>query len=106
MGRLIQNGGCFDYTNTGETTILSGDPVVVGDLVGVAVRAIEPGELGAVSVEGIYELTKDNAAIALGAAVYVTTAGKATASATNAKKAGYAVAAAAAGDATVKVILR
>ena len=106
MGRLIQNPGTFDYTNAGDAAILSGDPVVVGEIVGIAVRRIEPGELGALSVEGIYELEKDTAAITLGAAVYVNAAGKATATSTSAVKAGYAVAEAAASDATVKVMLR
>ena len=106
MGRLIQNPGTFDYINTGDAAILSGDPVIVGEIVGIAVRRIEPGELGALSVEGIYELEKDTAAITLGAAVYVNSAGKATATSTSAVKAGYAVAEAAASDATVKVMLR
>lgn len=107
MGKLIQNPGCFDYTNAGETAIKSGDVVIVGDIVGVAIRAIAPGETGAVSVEGIYELDKDDAAITLGAEVYInTTSGKASATSTGGKKAGYAVAAAAATDTTVQVILR
>ena len=106
MGRLIQNGGCFDYTNATQNTIKSGDPVVVGSIVGVAVRAIPAGETGALSVEGIYEFAKDNAAITLGAAVYINSSGKATATSTSATQAGYAVKAAAAGDATVQVILR
>lgn len=107
MGKLIQNPGCFDYTNAGETAIKSGDVVIVGDIVGVAIRAIAPGETGAVSVEGIYELDKDDAAITLGAEVYInTTSGKASATSTGGKKAGYAVAAAAAADTSVQVMLR
>lgn len=107
MGRLLQNPGCFDYVNTGEAAIKSGDVVIVGDLVGVAIRTIEPGATGAISVEGIYELEKDSAAIDLGAEVYITTStGKASATSTGGKKAGYAVAAAAASDTTALVMLR
>ena len=107
MGRLLQNPGVFDYVNTTESIIKSGDPVVVGDLVGVAVRAIGVGELGAVSVEGIYELEKDSAAIDLGAEVYInTTSLKASATSAGGKKAGYCVKAASAADPYVQVLLR
>lgn len=56
MGKLIQNAGCYNWTNTGSETVKSGDPVVNGSLFGCAVRAIEPGELGAIQVDGIWEL--------------------------------------------------
>lgn len=107
MGRLIQNGGCFDWTNSGASAIDSGTAVIVGDLVGVAVRDIPVGATGALSVEGIYELAKDTAAITLGAKVYIVSAsGKASATSTSAKFAGYCVKAAGADDTTVQVLLR
>lgn len=56
MGKLIQNAGCYDWTNSGDTAIPSGTPVVNGSLFGCAIRTIEPGELGAIQVDGIWEL--------------------------------------------------
>ncbi|MBQ9372153.1 MAG: DUF2190 family protein [Thermoguttaceae bacterium] len=103
---LLQNPGVFDYTNATNQVIKSGDPVVVGELAGVAVRAIGVGETGAVSVGGIYEFEKDNGEIALGAPVYVgATSGKVTATNQGAKI-GYCVKAAAASESFAQVMLR
>jgi predicted RecA/RadA family phage recombinase len=56
MAKLIQNAGCYDWLNSGETAIPSGAPVVNGSLFGFAIREIKPGELGAIQTDGIWDI--------------------------------------------------
>lgn len=103
--RYIQRGESIDYTP--ETDVAAGDIVKVGGLVGVAKLDIKAGELGALALVGIYEITTNSTAIAAGAMVSVDPAtGKVCAQdASGAVKFGHAVAAAGAGDSTVLVRL-
>ena len=69
--RMIQKGDTIDYTPTNFCP--AGYVVVQGDLVGVANVDINKGELGAISVTGIFELPKaagSGSAISVGTKVY------------------------------------
>jgi len=57
----IQAGEVIDYTAGAD--ISSGDVVAVGNLVGVAITDIANGEVGAVAIEGVFELPKVSAAV-------------------------------------------
>ena len=57
----IQAGEVIDYTAGAD--ISSGDVVVVGNLVGVAITDIADGEVGAVGISGVWELPKVSAAV-------------------------------------------
>lgn len=75
MLNLIACGEVFDYTIPASTTIASGDPVLIGDVLGIAVTGSSTeGDVIAVQVEGVFEITKrahaSTAAIAQGAKVY------------------------------------
>ncbi|GHT47873.1 hypothetical protein AGMMS49965_26060 [Bacteroidia bacterium] len=107
MKNLVEDGKTIKYTVAGAD-VKSGDPVVIGSLVGVAVTDGAVGDTIAVALEGVYSLPKDSAAITKGAKAYVkVTEGVAavTATATGATLAGYAFEAAAAGDSFVFVKL-
>jgi len=100
----IQPGEVMDYA--ASSAIASGDVVVVGQRVGVALNDIASGDVGPVQVAGVFEVTKDGAvALAAGALVYWdAAAGNADDTDTNPLM-GYAFAAAATADATVLVKL-
>lgn len=104
----IQAGEVIDYTAGAD--ISSGDVVVVGNLVGVAITDIANGEVGAVGIDGVWELPKVSAAvIAAGETVnYDVSAGEfddnaATAATGDLTGGCVAVEAAGNGDTTVKV---
>lgn len=107
MGKLIQNAGCYDWLNTGETAIASGDPVVNGSLFGCAVRTIEPGTLGAIQVDGIWELPIASATTAsIGAPAYWdATNSQVTATASTNLPIGKFVKASVSGETTCQVML-
>ena len=108
MADTVQKGMYLDHTASGA--IAAGDVVVIGSLVGVAPRPIANGAVGTVAVEGVYAMPKPSAGVAsetisAGAVVYwYATSGVATAAVTGVK-AGYAVAQAVTGSATVNVKL-
>tara|TARA_B100000459_G_scaffold52626_1_gene28140 strand:- start:10522 stop:10845 length:324 start_codon:yes stop_codon:yes gene_type:complete len=60
MKNFVQNGNSLDLV--ASSSYSSGDIVIEGNLVGVAVTDIASGETGAVSVSGVYEFTKESAA--------------------------------------------
>lgn len=68
QGLLISKGATIDYTPTADTA--AGQVVVVGSLVGVATTAISANVLGALHVEGVFDVVKANGAISAGAIVY------------------------------------
>ena len=55
---FIKHGDEFDYTNGGSAGIKSGDVVVIGDVVGVALTDILVGSTGTVQVAGVATLAK------------------------------------------------
>lgn len=52
----VQEGCAVDYLAPGD--LASGDVVVQGDLVGVAVLGLQAGTLGSLVVEGIFDFPK------------------------------------------------
>ncbi|WP_421921599.1 capsid cement protein [Marinobacter salarius] len=58
-----QKGEVIDFTNGTGSDIASGEVVVVGNLVGVAITDIADTEIGAVGIEGVWELPKVSAAV-------------------------------------------
>jgi predicted RecA/RadA family phage recombinase len=102
---FIQRGDVMDYVAT--AAVVSGQVVLFGVRVGVAITDIAIGQQGAVQVEGVWELAKnppDN--IAQGALLYWDNVNSrfTTTSAGN-TLAGYAYAAAAATTTTVRIKL-
>lgn len=70
-GYFIQRGEVLDYRNDTSDVITYGDVIVLGARVGVAESDIAVGQLGVVSVSGVYQLPATAAdSIAMGAAVY------------------------------------
>lgn len=110
----ICKGEVLDWVNTGEDTVFSGAPVVVGSILGVATVDIPAGKSGVVSISEVWELPKAAVAVAQGAPLYfdkdgdpaggVVGSGALTPTAADIT-AGFAYEAAAAADATVKIIL-
>lgn len=100
-----QRGESLDYTNSGSAKIEAGTVIVFGTRIGVAGCDILPGEIGSLHVEGVFEFPlAASTAVTAGAAVYWdATNSVITTTSTNNTLAGYAVKAAASGDATVLV---
>jgi predicted RecA/RadA family phage recombinase len=102
MKNFVSNGTTVDYTATAAVT--SGDPVLVGAVLGVAVGDMAIGDAGVLSVEGVFTLPKGAVAITKGAQVYWDdTNSVVTTTATDNTACGKAFAAAASGDATVDI---
>lgn len=102
---FIQEGKTIALTNAGTEEIASGELVVVGDLVAVAITDIAVADTGDGFTEGVFQLPKLAAdVIAAGQKVY-SLDGTIQLDATDAVYAGYAWEAAAAGDTVVSVKL-
>ena len=99
-----QRGETIDYTAT--KAVSNGDVVDLATRIGVAGNDIAANETGAVHVVGVFEIPKATGEITLGATVYWDKIAKSitTTSGSN-TPAGWAVAAAKNGDATVLVKL-
>ena len=107
MATYVAPGNSIDYTP--GSAVSAGDVVVVGDIVGIAARDIAASALGALAVEGVFAVAKattSTSAITAGAKLYWDASGEVvTTTAGSNKVIGYAIAAAAATDATVNVKL-
>lgn len=106
MKNFVQKGDVIEHTLTEEVS--AGDPVVIGDLVGVAVNDGESGDVISVNLTGVYELPKTTGAdtgFSQGATLYLTAGGNLTETSTDNTEAGKAFADAADGDATALVKL-
>ncbi|MGE0606557.1 MAG: DUF2190 family protein [Pirellulales bacterium] len=103
----MQAGDYIDYTPGAD--LASGDVVVQGDLIGVAVRPITANTPGALAVTGVFDFAKatgGGTAITAGALVYwADGANQATTTSAGNKLLGKCVKAAADADATVRVRL-
>jgi predicted RecA/RadA family phage recombinase len=55
---LIACGDVFDYTVPANTTINSGDPVLMADIMGAAITSGVTDDVIAVQVEGVFEFPK------------------------------------------------
>jgi predicted RecA/RadA family phage recombinase len=64
----VQKGSSIDYTPAAN--VASGDVIVQGDLVGVAVRPIEANTLGSLAVAGVFDFPKAAGAITAGARLF------------------------------------
>jgi predicted RecA/RadA family phage recombinase len=107
MTKFNSKGDTINYTPSAD--VAAGDVVVIGSLIAVASLGIAANTLGAVNVEGVFELPKAiTGAIGAGALVYwddtaeVVTTTEGTPALT---QVGYTVAAAAETDPTVLVKL-
>ena len=58
----IYSGDVVDYTN-GGSAIASGDVVVIGQQIGVALTAIANGETGSVALDGVFTVPKVSGAV-------------------------------------------
>jgi len=106
----VQQGASIDYTPSGAVS--AGDVVVLRDLIGIAKLDIAASALGALAIEGVFDVAKDDDAttgtiFALGQGVYWdATNEQATPEPAGMKYMGIAVAAAAKTAATVRVSLQ
>jgi predicted RecA/RadA family phage recombinase len=82
-----QDGHTLDFLNAGAAAILSGEPVAVGALVGVAHDAIPPGEWGVLHTTGVFVLPKAAEAVTTGQKLWLVD-GTLTATAGETKAAG------------------
>ncbi|MBX3422011.1 MAG: DUF2190 family protein [Pirellulaceae bacterium] len=105
FAQFVQQGEAIDYTPNADLS--AGSVVVQGDLVGITKRDIKAGQLGAISVEGVFDIAKEpTAPIAAGAKLYWDAGNdQAVTTATGNKLLGKAVAAAGVNSATVRVRL-
>lgn len=104
MATYVHDGMTIDHTPSGA--VAAGDVVVVGSIVGVAPRAIAANALGAIQIEGVFDIAKDGNEITAGAAVYYDESeSEIVTTASGNVFCGHAIAAAAAGAATVRVKL-
>lgn len=86
--------------------IAAGQVVIAGSLVGVAMEPIANGVLGSIRVSGVFDVAKTaSVTFAVGAPVYFNEAANTAGSTNTHALIGYAVKAALAGDATVRVLL-
>ncbi len=110
----IQAGLAVDYTPSGAA-VAAGQVVVQNNMVGIAKTPIADGALGALATSGVFDVVKKTGAINAGASVYwhptedpvdgTAGSGAAQAASSGATWMGYAVAAAASGDQTVRVLV-
>jgi predicted RecA/RadA family phage recombinase len=102
---FVQDGKYIDHTPGGA--LVSGDVVVQGDLVGVVLRPLAAGELGALAVDGVFDFTKNTGvAYTVGQILYWDdTNNVVTATALGNKQIGKVVRAAATTDTTVRMRL-
>ena len=71
MAQYVQEGDYIDYTPGSDLS--AGDVVVQGDLIGIAKGDIAANTLGALAVEGVFDVPKTtgvSTAITAGASVY------------------------------------
>lgn len=105
MARFVQQGAALDYTPS--AAVAAGDVVLMGSVgIGVAQTAIAANVKGSLIVDGVIEHAKAAGAVTAYAKVYWDNTNKVlTTSASGNTLAGYAVAAAASGDATAVIKL-
>lgn len=98
-----QRGESLDYKNGTDAVIEANTVIDLATRIGIVGTTINPGEVGSLHVTGVYQLPKTGTAeIAMGAAVTFDGDGITTGTGT---PAGYAAAAAEAGDAFILVKL-
>jgi len=105
MARFVQEGEAIDYTP--GSALAAGAVVVIGSVgIGIAQTAIAANAKGSLRVDGVIEHAKASGAVTFGAKVYYdATNNVLTTTASGNTLAGWAVAAAASGDATATIKL-
>lgn len=104
MKNFVQEGERINYTNATGSDIASGDVVVIGNLVGIAVTDIADASTGAVALEGVYSLTKETPlAISQGDELFWSVANNEVTKTATDKPIGVAFAGAGSADTTVDV---
>jgi predicted RecA/RadA family phage recombinase len=104
MKNYVQDGSSLSFA--APRTLSSGDGCLVGNLFGIANDDAASGATVVLSVEGVFDLTKDTSTFSAGDKVYWDdTAHKGTSTATSNKLIGAAVQAQVTGDTTVRVRL-
>nr|WP_294490694.1 DUF2190 family protein [uncultured Anaerosporobacter sp.] len=103
-----QKGEQLDLKNATTSAIEANTVVVIGTRIGIAGNTINPGEIGSLVMEGVFELVKTSTKeITAGTDVYYdATADGITDTATSNTLVGYAVQKAAAADTTIFVKLK
>lgn len=89
----------------GSGGVTSGSIVFIGNIRAVAITSAAETEVYTAMVEGVFEIAKETGAITIGQALYVTSTGTITATASGNQFVGFAYEAAASGDATGKLLL-
>lgn len=56
--KYVQDGAVLDWTNGTGAAVSSGDIVVMGDTVGIALVDIADGDTGSVQIEGVFTVAK------------------------------------------------
>lgn len=106
IANYVQEGDAIDYTPGAD--VAAGDVIDLGTFVGIAKAAIASGTLGALSLEGVFDVNKySGESHAIGDTIYWD-AGTSTATKTSAYSEatmGKCVKAAASGDSTTRVKL-
>ncbi len=104
---FVQNGENITWTNGTGSDVASGDLVVIGVRVGVALVDIADGDSGTVAMSGVFEVPKEAALeISQGDLLYCdATSGELDKTTTDQTLAGYAFAAAAGAASVVRVKL-
>ena len=102
---FVHQGCAVEHTPVADVAV--GDVVVLGDLVGVALRAIPANQAGSLAVDGVFDFAKNTGVTyAVGVILYWDDANNVvTATASGNKQIGKAVRAAASADASVRVRL-
>ena len=104
LARYVQKGDSIDYRPT--TAVAAGDIIVIADLIGIARLDIEANTLGSLAVVGVFDVVKTAGQIPSGSTVYWDAgAQKATLVSGSNHYLGKAIASAADGDETVRVLL-
>lgn len=104
MAAYKQDGDKWDYTPSAAVAV--GAVVVLNDTIAVADRPIAANTLGAVAVEGVFEMPKASGAIGQGAVVYWdSTNSNITTTSSGNKRAGKAAKAADSADTVVWVAI-
>lgn len=106
QAQFVQQGNEVDHTPGAD--IAAGSLVIIGDLVGIASRDIKANTVGALTVEGIFDVPKDPSqaiSFSAGQKVYVDADGEPQTSATGNTLLGKSVKAAAAAGTFVRVRL-
>ena len=104
LARYVQKGDSIDYRPT--AAVAAGSVIVIADLVGIARLDIEANTLGSLAVVGVFDIVKAAGQISSGSTVYWDAgAQKATLVSGSNHYLGKAIASAADGDETVRVLL-